>query len=170
MIKFNPFNMSLLSKMLFLDIFVATTMLILSVGLAARYSINMLERGLTQNLFNVAQLLATNEDVIESLEAHRLSPKLEKYLDTAILNQNNIDIITIADMKAVRIYHPNKAEIGRRFVGDDEADVLEGRHYHSKAFGTLGYQSRYLYPIFGKNGKQIGFVLVSMLMRNFEIL
>ncbi|MDR1083486.1 MAG: sensor histidine kinase [Deltaproteobacteria bacterium] len=156
--------------MLCLDIFVATTMLILSVGLAARYSINMLERGLNANLFNVAQLLATNDEVKRSLASHRLTPSLEKYLDTAIANQNNIDVITLADMDSVRLYHPDKEQIGGKFVGGDEARVLKGENYHSKAVGTLGFQSRYLYPVFDESGRQVGFVHVSMLMSNVDSL
>ncbi|MDR1395792.1 MAG: sensor histidine kinase [Deltaproteobacteria bacterium] len=156
--------------MLFLDIFVATAMLVLSVGLAARYSMNMLERGLIDNLSNVAQLLAASQEVSDGLEQNRLTPQLEEFLDRTIKNQKSIDVITIAGLDSIRLYHPDKSRIGQKFAGGDEGRVLKGEHYHSRAAGTLGDQSRYLCPVFDHQGKQIGFVLVSMLMDNFETL
>ncbi|MDR1576641.1 MAG: sensor histidine kinase [Deltaproteobacteria bacterium] len=153
-----------------MDISVAAAVLILSVGLAARYSIDTMENGLIDNLFNVAQLLANNQEVKVDLAAGRLSPKLEKYLDAALANLRDIDVISIADLNSSRLYHPDKTLIGKKFVGGDEGPALSGQNYHSKAVGTLGYQNRYFYPVYNDQGSQIGFVHVSMLMTNLDAL
>ncbi|MDR0621401.1 MAG: sensor histidine kinase [Deltaproteobacteria bacterium] len=145
-------------------------MLLLTVGLAARHSVGLLETDLEQNLNNVAQLLATNQLIIDAMEAGKVSPSLEKYLDDILANDNNIDIITLADMRAIRLYHPVKERIGQAFQGGDEGPALKGENYSSKAEGTLGYQKRYFYPVFDSDGKQLGFVHVSMLMKNLELL
>jgi sensor histidine kinase regulating citrate/malate metabolism len=158
----------LLAKLMWLDVLVVGVMLLLSVGLSARHSVSLLEEGLTQNLHNVAQLLASNDMIINSLRNGRADPELNRYLDNTLDNQNNIDVITVADMNSIRIYHPDKERVGQPFYGGDEGRVLEGQNYPSKAMGTLGYQSRYFYPVYDHDGKQLGFVHVSMLMTNLS--
>jgi sensor histidine kinase regulating citrate/malate metabolism len=162
--------MKLLAKIMWLDVLVAAAMLILSMGLAARQSVDLLESDLGENLHNVAQLLATSQPVVEALEKNSVSPELDSYLSAILDSQNNIDVITIADMRAVRIYHPVKESVGQPFIGGDEGPALRGEHYASKAMGTLGFQKRYFYPVFAADGRQLGFVHVSMLMKNLEIL
>jgi sensor histidine kinase regulating citrate/malate metabolism len=83
-------------------------------------------------------------------------------------SQNSIDVITVADIRAIRIYHPVKSRISRQFHGGDEGPALQGKHYSSKAEGTLGFQKRYFYPVLDNDGTQLGFVHVSMLMKNLE--
>ncbi|MDR2486984.1 MAG: sensor histidine kinase [Clostridiales Family XIII bacterium] len=162
--------MTLLSKILLLNVVLVGAMLVLSVGLSVRYSGNLLENSLTDNLHNIGQLLATSEDVIAALERGESTPELDKYLDAAIHNENLVDVITLADMRGIRIYHLNKDLVGRHFIGGDESRALAGEHYSSKAYGTLGYQSRYFYPVYGKDGGQVGFVLVSMMMSHLDML
>lgn len=158
----------LLSKILLLDVFVVGVMLLLTVGLAAKYSAGLFEEGLEQNLQNLSQFVATNQSVVRALERGGVSPELESYLDEALGNRNNADIITIAGMDGIRIYHPDKSRIGQHFIGGDEGPALEGQNYSSKAGGTLGYQLRYFYPVYDPGGRQLGFVMVSMLMSNLD--
>ncbi|MDR2455599.1 MAG: PAS domain-containing protein, partial [Deltaproteobacteria bacterium] len=157
---------ALLAKLLWLDVLVVGAMSLLSIGLSARYSVKLLEDGLVQNLGNVAKMLATSEQVRDALEKGLVSPGLDRYLRDVIADQNNVDVITLADMKAIRIFHPEPDRIGETFYGGDEGPVLKGEIYSSKARGTLGYQMRYFYPVYGNDGRQIGFVHVSMLMSN----
>ncbi|MDR1870693.1 MAG: GHKL domain-containing protein [Deltaproteobacteria bacterium] len=156
--------------MLFLDIFVAAVILFFSFSLAARHSVALLEKSLTNNLKNVAQLLATSESIKGALEAGEVSPQLAEALDLSLESLTDIDVFTIADMRAIRLYHPEKSRVGQKFVGGDEGPALLGRNYHSIARGTLGQQSRYFYPVFNDQGKQIGFVHVSVLMDNVNAL
>ncbi|MCC8165423.1 MAG: sensor histidine kinase, partial [Planctomycetes bacterium] len=146
------------------------TMLILTVGLSVRYSINQLELSQEQNLHNIAHILATSEPVITALKQGRSTSTLDAFLDAVIANQNNVDIITIADMHSVRLYHPDRSRVGQTFIGDDEGRALRGEHYPSQAVGTLGFQSRYFYPVYDHDGLQRGFVHVSMLMSNLDSL
>ncbi|MDR2368574.1 MAG: sensor histidine kinase [Deltaproteobacteria bacterium] len=162
--------MKLVAKMIWLDVLLVSAMLLLTVGLGARHSVGLLENDLGQNLNNVAQLLATSQPVVDALREGRVSPDLEKYLDDILASQNNIDVITIANMGAIRLYHPVKARIGQPFFGGDEGPALRGENYSSKAEGTLGFQKRYFYPVFDRDGTQLGFVHVSMLMKNLELL
>ena len=157
---------ALLSKLLWLDVLVVGAMSLLSIGLSARYSVKLLEDGLSQNLHNVAKMLATSDQVVAAMENGRVDPGLDKYLRSIIADQNNVDVITLARMDSIRLFHPEPDRIGKLFQGGDEGRVLNGEHYPSEAVGTLGLQMRYFYPIFGRDGRQIGFAHVSMLMRN----
>lgn len=161
-------RMPLLSKILLLDVALVGLMLLLSIWLSSRYSVELLEERLDQNQHHVAQLLATSDAVVNALRAGRSNPALDAYLDAALTNQNDIDVITIADMNSIRLYHPEKSRVGERFFGGDEGRVLKGENYVTRGQGTLGYQSRYFYPVLDHEGKQLGFVLVSMLMSNLE--
>jgi sensor histidine kinase regulating citrate/malate metabolism len=160
--------MKLVSKMIWLDVLLVSAMLLLTVGLAAKHSAGLLEKDLEQNLSTVAHLLATNQMIIKAFKEEKVSGELETYLDNIVSIPNNIDVITLANMKAIRIYHPVKSRITEHFYGGDEGRALKGEHYSSKAEGTLGYQKRYFYPVFDENGVQLGFVHVSMLLKNLE--
>jgi sensor histidine kinase regulating citrate/malate metabolism len=156
--------------MLALDIFVAAVILVLSLGLAVRYSVETLEKGLIDNLHNVAQILANDAEVKAALAEGRISPELEKYLDEVLAKQRDIDVITVADVNSIRLYHPDKARVGQKFVGGDEGPAILGENYHSFGSGTLGYQSRYFYPVVDQKGQALGFVHVSALMDNVAAL
>jgi sensor histidine kinase regulating citrate/malate metabolism len=161
-------KMFLLAKIMWLDVLVVGVMIILSIGLAARYSMGLLERSLEQNLHNIAQLLATSKSVIEAFRKGQVSEDLKAYLDSALADQNGVDVITLADMRSIRLYHPNPERVGQRFFGGDEGPALSGQHYPSKAIGTLGRQFRYFHPVFDQDGRQLGFIHVSMMMSNLE--
>ncbi|MCD8139996.1 MAG: sensor histidine kinase [Planctomycetaceae bacterium] len=161
---------TLLTKILLLDVVMVATMLILTVALSARYSVKQVELSQGQNLHNIAHILATSEPIISALKAGKSSPELDAFLDNVIASQNNVDVITIADMHSVRLYHPDRSRVGETFIGGDEGRALRGEHYLSQAVGTLGFQSRYFYPIFDHDGAQLGFAHVSMLMANLDSL
>ncbi|MCD8351874.1 MAG: sensor histidine kinase [Planctomycetaceae bacterium] len=161
---------TLLSKMLLLDVIMVATMLILTVALSVRYSINQLEMSQEQNLHNMAHILATSEPIITALKTGESTPELDSFLDAVIASQNNVDVITLADMHSIRLYHPDRSRVGQAFFGGDEGRALQGEHYLSQAVGTLGFQSRYFYPIFDHDGTQLGFAHVSMLMSNLDSL
>ncbi len=65
---------------------------------------------------------------------------------------------------ASAFYHNNKALIGKTFVGDDEAAILNGAApYITNGKGTLGNQRRAFFSIKNERGEIIGFVMVSVL-------
>ncbi|MDR2301664.1 MAG: sensor histidine kinase [Deltaproteobacteria bacterium] len=154
--------------MIWLDVLLVSAMLLLTVGLAARHSVGLLEIYLVHNLNSVARILATSQPIIDALKAGEITPELDRYLDDIIAADSNIDVITLAKMDSFRIYHPVKTRIGEKFQGGDEGRSLLGENYSSEAEGTLGFQKRYFYPIFDQDGTQLGFVHVSMLMENLE--
>ncbi|MDR1308973.1 MAG: sensor histidine kinase [Deltaproteobacteria bacterium] len=162
--------MKLVAKMMWLDVLLVSAMLLLTVGLTARYGVGLLEDDMELNLRNVAQILATSQPIIDALERGSVPKELEDYLDTVVESDNNIDIISLADMRGIRLYHPVRARVSGPFYGGDEARALRGEEYSSRAQGTLGFQKRYFYPVRDQAGRQLGFVHVSMLMSNLQTL
>lgn len=132
-----------------------------TLGLTLRYSISTLEEKIDEILQSTVITLAESDQVHKALEEGRCEESLMDYLDSVVDNTTDLDVITIADENALRIYHINRERIGEKFVGGDEGPVLEGQRYFSNATGTMGYQHRYFSPVLDEGGSIIGFVMAS---------
>lgn len=83
----------------------------------------------------------------------------------------NVDFIVIADMKGIRLTHPNSERLGKKIVGGDEDRVVEkGDTYITEETDTLGKSIRAFAPIKDSNNNQVGFVLVGTLIKEFNFL
>lgn len=136
-------------------------LLSITLGLTLRYSLDTLRDKVDDTLRSMVTTLATSPSVRASLEKGECEQILVDYLDDLIDAMGDLDVITIADENAIRIYHINKDRIGEPFVGGDEKQVLQGESYFSDATGTMGYQHRYFCPVYGQDGSIIGFVMAS---------
>lgn len=133
----------------------------ITLGLTLRYSISTLEEKIDEILQSTVITLAESEQIQQSLEVGYCEEAMMDYLDSVVENTTDLDVITIADENAIRIYHVNRERIGQRFVGGDEGPALEGQRYFSDATGTMGYQHRFFSPVLDENGSIIGFVMAS---------
>ena len=142
---------------------VLLTAVVLTIA-AASVSLKTAQGMLESQLQTVAFMLSCDEDVVTGLESGRLAEATSRKLDAVLEGNNSIDVISIANMQGIRIYHNNKDIIGQHFVGGDEGRVYQGESYVSTATGTLGLQLRYFVPVRNAGEHQIGFVMVSSLM------
>ncbi|MDR1546886.1 MAG: sensor histidine kinase [Deltaproteobacteria bacterium] len=164
-------SMSLVARLTWLEVVVIGATILLSLGLSVHKSVGLLESGLERNLATVAKLLAAKGLVVEAYRTGRASPELVAYLDAVLADEtNSIDVVTLADQNSVRLYHPNKSLVGEKFLGGDEGPAVAGQAYASKAVGTLGPQLRWFQPVLDADGRQLGFVHVSMLTSNLDAL
>ncbi len=145
-------------------------LLSITLGLTLRYSLDTLQDKIDDTLRSMVTTLADSPSVYESLTVGVCDPELMDYLDDLVDTMNDLDIITIADENATRIYHVNKDRIGEQFVGGDEGRVLNGERYFSNATGTMGYQHRYFCPVYGRDGTVIGFVMASTTQSRLDAL
>lgn len=119
----------------------------------------------------VARSVAADPMVV----AQSVSPGLHdpdafyEYLDT-LARVSDVSYIVPMDMNGIRLYHPNRAMIGRHFVGGDEARALAGETYISSSTGTLGFSQRAFAPILSPDGRQAGAVAVGILWRDINVL
>lgn len=76
--------------------------------------------------------------------------------------------ISVIDMNGIRYSHPIPENIGRKFLGGDEKDVLEkSESYVSEGNGHLGKSIRAFVPVY-KDGVQVGAVAVGILKRDLR--
>ena len=136
-------------------------LLSITLGLTLRYALDTLQEKIDDTLRSMVTTIAASPSVRQSLEDRVCDQDLMDYLDDLVKTMNDLDVISIADENATRIYHINKDRIGQQFVGGDEGRALAGESYFSDATGTMGYQHRYFCPVYGGDGSILGFVMAS---------
>lgn len=143
--------------------FMLAWIFLLSITLTqtVHYSLDTLRNKIDEILHSTAYTLAESRTVQDALQSGVCPEELTVYLDNVVANTTDLDMITIADKNAIRIYHINREQIGKTFVGGDEQDALMGQRYYSDATGTMGYQHRYFCPVYSDAGEIIGFVMTS---------
>lgn len=133
----------------------------ITLTLTLRYSLTSMLEKIDNGLSSTAQTLASFDSVRHAIQEGQCPDSLMRYLDELVEKTADLDIISIADLNSVRIYHIVHERIGETFVGGDEQRVLMGEMYFSDASGTMGYQHRYFCPVRDEHGALIGFVMAS---------
>lgn len=114
---------------------------------------------------DIARMIANSTTVIEGLEGRMDQEEIQRFANK-MMDVTRVDFITVMDMNGIRKSHPNPSNIGKRFVGGDEIQVLKGYEHVSIAKGTLGVSLRSFVPVMGMDGEQIGAVSVGILLDN----
>jgi CitB family two-component system sensor histidine kinase MalK len=118
---------------------------------------------------SVAHLIARSPLVIEGLTTGNNISDMQAYANESGIAAE-VEYIVILDMQGIRKSHPDSEKIGMKFVGGDEANALAGNEYISVAEGTLGDALRAFVPVVTPEGKQVGVVVVGVLMDDIKIL
>lgn len=131
----------------------------------------ILNEQLENKLLNIANYTSEDYLVKDALIGYKNIPNLNinEHIEK-IRIESDVDFITVFDMGGIRLTHPNKENIGKKFKGGDEERVLtKAEKYISEAKGTLGTSIRAFVPIF-HDGQQIGAVSVGNTLEeiNFE--
>lgn len=150
--------MKLYTKLSVMTIILIMLTLSISGMLVGKWEYKRFEAAIEKNLMNVAKSLSESDLVKDGLRNGE-SEDIQRYVKTLLQTLEDVDIITVADMKAIRYGHPNDSRLGQRFVGGDEVRVIEeGISYTSVATGTLGQSVRAFVPVFYE-GNQVGFIM-----------
>ena len=120
------------------------------------------------NLINVAETIA-NSTMIKDAVKGRDTRLLSEYLHTIEGTLTNIDVISIVDSDNLRLYHSNAELIGTIFDGTMPEFSVNGDYYSVNETGPSGIQRRTYAAIRDDNGREIGFIMTIMLMRNIRI-
>ncbi|MDR0339217.1 MAG: DcuS/MalK family sensor histidine kinase [Desulfovibrio sp.] len=117
----------------------------------------------------VAKFVATYPRIVDALTLSGSVPfeELSPFLDS-LAAVAQVRYIVPMDMQAKRLYHPNHEQIGRHFVGGDEARALRGEAYISSAVGTLGFSQRAFFPVYSPEDEQVGAVSVGIMSDSIE--
>ncbi len=120
---------------------------------------DILTAQLEDKLMNIATYASEDYMVKDAFRDSSKIPEINEHIEK-IRAETNVDFIVVFDMNSIRLTHPVKENIGRKFEGGDEIKVLKEQiKYISEAKGTLGISLRAFSPIFFE-GKQIGAVCV----------
>lgn len=113
----------------------------------------------------VASLAARDEEILETLCGRRSGAQASA---ERLRLASGVDYVVVLDLAGNRITHPNPSLIGDRFQGGDDREVFKGRTYTSVARGTLGTALRVFMPVSGPDGRQVGAVVVGVLMTGID--
>lgn len=111
----------------------------ISMMVTLYYSIMQNRRNLDQAISNMALVLSRSPLVVDTLEGRSPQEILWEYLDGIQESASSLDVVTVCNMEGIRVYHRDKAEVGKYFTGGDEKEALGGREsYITDGVGTLG--------------------------------
>ncbi|GAB6932399.1 ATP-binding protein [Calditerricola satsumensis] len=150
-------------KITFLSIAIVFLVLIAFVARILVYGSAVEERERGQRALLVAQSVAAMPTVQEALlrpDGHTLlQPVVER-----IRVVNQVDYIVVLNMDRVRYTHPLSSRIGTRLEAADAGPAFAEHTYLSKEKGVLGTAVRAFVPVIDRDGRQIGVVLVGVLL------
>ncbi|WP_033084635.1 sensor histidine kinase [Colwellia psychrerythraea] len=130
------------------------------------FSVSYLEQEFEQQLgekaLSVAQSLAKNPIIVQSLLDKKSQP-IQSYVEP-IREAIAASFIVVGDDKGIRYSHPNPIKINKAMIGGDSIRALSlGESYVSKAEGSLGVSIRGKTPVLSNDGQIIGLISVGYL-------
>ncbi|GMA98849.1 DcuS/MalK family sensor histidine kinase [Pelosinus sp. IPA-1] len=121
---------------------------------------------LGQKAIDVSRMVTHSSIVIAGLEGQD-EALIQEYANT-IRNAVNVEFVVVFDMQGIRKSHPDETLVGKHIKGGDETLALQGREYISYAEGTYGPSLRAFSPVFAQDGRQVGAVVVGILLGDVE--
>ncbi|SFU53330.1 hypothetical protein [Alicyclobacillus macrosporangiidus] len=115
-----------------------------------------------QQALDVAEVVATMPQVIAAFHTKDPAAVIQPIAES-VRKKTGAQFVVVGNMQLIRYSHPNPEQIGKHMVGDDNAEVLQGKPSISEAVGSLGLSVRGKAPIFD-HGRQIGVVSVGYLV------
>lgn len=145
---------------------------VLLVVIVAAFSVLMVLPGQIQEmnthlettLSRIAYILAHDVEIKSALEDGKCSTHLLHRIDgISEITKSNVDYIVIANTDSVRLYHPDKNLIGKKFTGGDEDDAINGvrSKYITIHKGLPDFQMRAFHAVTNDYNEIIGFVMAS---------
>lgn len=157
-------KVKLQTKIIVLVCGVVAVVLIVTGLLISRSMAYQIKDSMGRQAMSIARFMAQSPLIIEGLTGARDSADIQQYANINQM-QANVQFIVVLDMNGVRKSHPKPELVGELMAGGDEAPALTGKEYLSEAHGTMGYSLRAFTPVYGPDGRQVGVVLVGILMQ-----
>ncbi|MFJ2768071.1 ATP-binding protein [Streptomyces sp. NPDC087300] len=110
------------------------------------------EEGARRQATAAARAVADSPSVREAIAGDDPTRELQPYA-RRVQGHTGVDFVTIMDPRGIRWTHPDKDQIGERFLGHT-AEALRGRTFSETYTGTLGASVRVVTPVrAGEDGK-----------------
>jgi sensor histidine kinase regulating citrate/malate metabolism len=161
-------NISLSKKISLLVILLIFISMIISTSVNVTNELKTIDGYSKQNIMNLAQAVSKNKTVIEGL-LNMESKYVQEYTQEILVNTENVQFITVANLDSIRLSHPNPENIGGIFSGNDEDRIVKtGESYYTESLGTLGVSLRAFAPVYDYDKNLIGFVSAGTLSKNID--
>ncbi|MGL5055666.1 MAG: ATP-binding protein [Fusobacteriaceae bacterium] len=153
-------------RLIKLSTLVISPLLILLIGIIAYTEINNETSKVKRSLSEAALEIAGTKFVEESIINKNFN--LQKYAKVFVDNNQDIDIVVIADKDKLRFSHLDLTKVGKTFETKDSEEVLKTKKgYFIITKGSQGVTYRRFEPII-KDKEIIGFVMVGKLYNIFR--
>lgn len=123
------------------------------------------QQNLEQRARSMAGVVANSPVVLEALSGQRSTDDIQKYTEK-IRDIADVEFIVVMDMQRNRYSHPNPRKIGEYYQEPDANPAFAGRETASVMHGSLGVSMRAFAPIVADDGRQIGVVLVGIMLED----
>ncbi|MBT2232648.1 ATP-binding protein [Nonomuraea sp. NEAU-A123] len=143
---------SLAGQMLLLQLLVVTVTLAGATTLVSVLADQLVTAEAAGAARAAAAAVAASPDVLAALDEPSPTTRLQPYADR-VEAESGVDFVTIMKPDGTRYTHPNRAEIGKRFLGHIDR-ALHGETFTETYTGTLGPSVRAVAPVHagGPNG------------------
>jgi sensor histidine kinase regulating citrate/malate metabolism len=121
---------------------------------------NRAEDAARQQVIAAARAVADSPSVAGAVRTAHPTAVLEPYAEQ-ITKDTGVAFVTIMNTDGIRWTHPDRTEIGKRFLGNI-GPALRGRTFTETYTGTLGPSVRAVTPVYGPGGSKKIIALVSV--------
>ena len=164
-------RLSITRKILVSYVLLVVIVAAFSVLMVLPEQIQEMNRNLENTLSRVAYILAQDSEIKCALNGGKCTENLIHKLDgVSEITKNTIDYIVVANTDSIRVYHPDRVLIGKKFTGGDEIDAINGKRvkYITTHQGHPDVQKRAFHSVKDDDGKIIGFVMTSTSTESIE--
>lgn len=121
----------------------------------------------SEKAIEIARIVADTPVIVEALTGKKDEKEIQDYTKK-VLSVSTVRFITVMDMNRIRKSHPNAEKIGEYYEEEDGDPAFEGKENTSVNKGSLGISLRAFTPIFAPDGKQVGVVLVGIMVESVQ--
>ncbi|NKX50004.1 PAS domain-containing protein, partial [Arthrobacter deserti] len=120
-----------------------------------------------QRMLSLAVAVADNPFVLEAVRSAKPTEVLQPYAEK-IMRDTQVDFITIMAPDGTRFTHPDRQEIGRKYIGSTAA-ALRGQPETEVYAGTLGPPVRAIVPVRDGDGSDRALVAAGVTVTNLSV-
>lgn len=111
----------------------------------------------------IAGVVANTPLIIEGLNGQKNQNEIQTFVEK-IRGISGVRFITVMDMDRIRKTHPDPKMIGTYYDNHDADLAFKGSEQTSIDHGSLGMSLRAFSPVYTADGKQVGVVLVGLML------
>jgi len=118
---------------------------------------------LNTKAIEIAGVVANTPLIIEGLNEQKNQNEIQPFVEK-IRGISGVRFITVMDMNRMRKSHPDPKMIGTYYANHDADLAFTGSEQTSIDYGSLGKSLRAFSPVYTADGKQVGVVLVGIML------